>query len=227
MIEKVLEAYEARIVGRKTFAQKLSKMDKITKAVFWGVIISAIVLFICGFIIPKPALLVVMSVYGAVVYIVTLVLERIHRKKWESNIKEYNIELNLLAELLKEKDFDLYGKNKIKQLIYKYYQDIEKQETRKKNRSSDIKTFICTYIIPVIAFFAGRINITESSAAEWLAIGITIITVVVSGKYIGSSIIELMEMISWNQLEKEKHFVLILQDLLDRDFVIEQDDLIL
>ena len=65
MIEKVLEAYEARIVGRKTFAQKLSKMDKITKAVFWGVIISAIVLFICGFIIPKPALLVVMSVYGA------------------------------------------------------------------------------------------------------------------------------------------------------------------
>lgn len=104
MIEKVLEAYEARIVGRKTFAQKLSKMDKITKAVFWGVIISAIVLFICGFIIPKPALLVVMSVYGAVVYIVTLVLERIHRKKWESNLKEYNIELNLLAELLKEKD---------------------------------------------------------------------------------------------------------------------------
>ena len=97
MIEKVLEAYEARIVGRKTFAQKLSKMDKITKAVFWGVIISAIVLFICGFIIPKPALLVVMSVYGAVVYIVTLVLERIHRKKWESNLKEYNIELNLLA----------------------------------------------------------------------------------------------------------------------------------
>ena len=79
----------------------------------------------------------------------------------------------------------------------------------------------------MIAFFAGRINITESSAAEWLAIVITIIIVVVSGKYIGSSIIELMEMISWNQLEKEKHFVLILQDLLDRDFVIEQDDLIL
>lgn len=87
----------------------------------------------------------------------TLVLERIHRKKWESNLKEYNIELNLLAELLKEKDFDLYGKNKIKQLIYKYYQDIEKQETRKKNKSSDIKTFICTYIIPVIAFLQGEL----------------------------------------------------------------------
>ena len=29
-----------------------------------------------------------------------------------------------------------------------------------------------------------------------------------------------------NQLEKEKYFVLKLQDLLDRDFSIEQDDLI-
>ena len=150
---------------------------------------------------------------------------KIVKAVWEEYRKVYSPKA--LAELLKEKDFDLYGKNKIKQLIYKYYQDIEKQETRNKNKSSDIKTFICTYIIPVIAFFAGRINITESSAAEWLAIGITIIIVVVSGKYIGSSIIELMEMISWNQLEKEKHFVLILQDLLDRDFVIEQDDLIL
>ena len=56
--------------------------------------------------------------------------------------------------------------------------------------------------------------------------GLAIIIIVVSGKYICSSIVELVEMISWNQLEKEKHFVLKLQDLLDRDFTIEQDDLI-
>lgn len=36
----------------------------------------------------------------------------------------------------------------------------------------------------------------------------------------------MVRMISWNQLEKEKHFVLKLQDLLDRDFEIEQEDLI-
>lgn len=78
----------------------------------------------------------------------------------------------------------------------------------------------------MIAFFTGRINTTESSAAEWLAVGIIIIMVVISGKYICSSIIELIGMISWNQLEKERYFVLKLQDLLDRDFVIEQDDLI-
>lgn len=76
------------------------------------------------------------------------------------------------------------------------------------------------------SFFAGKINITDSSNTEWLAMGLAIIIIVVSGKYICSSIVELVEMISWNQLEKEKHFVLKLQDLLDRDFTIEQDDLI-
>ena len=148
------------------------------------------------------------------------------RKKWETNLKGYNNDLDLLAEILKEKDFNLYEKNKIKQLIRKYYQDIEMQEAKKTQKSSDIREFICTYIVPVIAFFAGRINVTESSTAEWLAVGIVIIIVVISIKYICSSIIELIGMISWNQLEKEKYFVLKLQDLLDRDFSIEQDDLI-
>lgn len=127
---------------------------------------------------------------------------------------------------MKEKDFNLYEKNKIKQLIRKYYQDIETQESKKNKKNNDIREFICTYIVPVIAFFAGRINTDESSSAEWLAVGIVIIIVVVSGKYICSSIIELIGMISWNQLEKEKYFVLKLQDLLDRDFIIEQEDLI-
>ena len=93
-------------------------------------------------------------------------------------------------------------------------------------KNSNIKEFVCTYIVPVIAFFAGKINITDSPNAEWISIGIVIVIVMVLGKYICSSIIELVDMISWNQLEKEKHFVLKLQDLLDRDFIIEQDDLL-
>lgn len=226
MIEKVLEAYESKVSGRKTFMQKLAKMDTITKIVFWGVIVSASIIFILAFIIPAQIMLITMCAYGAIIYISTLVLERMRRKKWETNLKEYNKELDLLVEILQEKDFNLYEKNKIKQLIYKYYQSIERQETKKNQKSSEVKEFICTYIVPVIAFFTGRINVTESANTEWLAIGVVIIIVVVSGKYICSSIVELIEMISWNQLEKEKHFVLKLQDLLDRDFVIEQDDLI-
>ena len=33
-------------------------------------------------------------------------------------------------------------------------------------------------------------------------------------------------MVSWNEVEKEKQFVKKLQDLLDRDFVVETEDLI-
>lgn len=226
MIEKVLEAYEAKVTGRKTFMQKLARMDTITKIVLGGVAIGAVILLIIAFLIPPQILLIVMISYGVIVYISTLSLERIRRKKWETNLKGYNVDLDLLAEILKERDFNLYEKNKIKQLVRKYYQDIEIQESKKNQKSNDIREFICTYIVPVIAFFAGRINTDESSSAEWLAVGIVIIIVVVSGKYICSSIIELIGMISWNQLEKEKYFVLKLQDLLDRDFIIEQEDLI-
>lgn len=199
MIEKVLEAYEAKVTGRKTFMQKLAMMDTITKIVLAGVIIGAALLFIIAFVIPPQIILIATSAYGAVIYIATLLLERMRRKKWETNLKGYNTDLDLLAEILKEKDFNLYEKNKIKQLIRKYYQDIEIQEAKKTKKSSDIREFICTYIVPVIAFFTGRINTTEASIAEWLAVGIVIIMVVISGKYICSSIIELIGMINFRE----------------------------
>lgn len=226
MIEKVLEAYEEKIIGKNVFVQKWATMDKITKIVFAAIILSPIVITIYAFINPTMVLLIVVGVYVVVIHIATLILERIRRKKWKSSLEEYNNELNSLAVLLKE-DFNLYEKNKIKQLIYKYYRDIENQETQKIKKSNNIEKFICTYIVPVIAFFVGKIDTTESSVVEWLVIGIVIIMVIIGVKYIYSSIVEFIEMISWNQLEKEKHFVLVLQDLLDRDFTIERDDLLL
>ena len=133
MIEKVLEAYEAKVTGRKTFMQKLAMMDTITKIVLGGVVIGAVLLFIIAFLVPAQIILIITSTYGAVIYIATLLLERMRRKKWKTNLKGYNNDLDLLAEILKEKDFNLYEKNKIKQLIRKYYQDIETQESKKFN----------------------------------------------------------------------------------------------
>lgn len=226
MIEKVLDAYEAKITGKSTFMDKLARMDKLTKILFWGIIISAIFILGMTLIIQSQILVMMMIGYVVGVYLCTIILERIRHKKWEVNLKGYNEELNIIAEILKEEEFNLYEKNKIKQLICKYYQSIELHETEDAKKNSDIKEFVCTYIVPVIAFFAGKINVTNSSNAKWIAIGVVIIIVVASGKYICSAIMGLVEMISWNQLEKEKHFVLKLQDLLDRDFVIEQEDLI-
>lgn len=80
MIEKVFEAYEAKITGRKTFMQKLAMMDTITKIVLVGFIIGAVLLFIIAFLIPPQIILVTTSAYGAVTYIAMLFLERMHRK---------------------------------------------------------------------------------------------------------------------------------------------------
>lgn len=226
MIETVLDAYEEKIAEKSTFIKKLAKLDKITKILFWGIIISAITISCLTLLMQSQAMLITMIIYVVIINILTLILEKVHHRKWETNLKEYNEELNIIAEIIKGKDFNLYEKNKIKQIICKYYQSIEQQETRNAKKNSDLKDFICTYIVPMMAFFAGKINITDSSDIEWFAIGIVIIIVAVSGKYICSSIVELVEMISWNHLEKERHFVLKLQDLLDRDFTIEQNDLL-
>lgn len=226
MIEKLLEAYEAKTAGKRTFMEKLAKMDRLTKILFWGIIVSAIIVLGLSLFLQSQAMFIVMIIYVIIIYVLTSTLERTRHREWKSNLKEYNEDLDLLTEILNEEDFNLYEKNKIKQLICKYYRSIEQGEVKNAKKSSDLKEFICTYIVPVIAFFAGKINITDSSNTEWLAMGLAIIIIVVSGKYICSSIVELVEMISWNQLEKEKHFVLKLQDLLDRDFTIEQDDLI-
>lgn len=225
MIEKVLEAYEAKTAVKGSFWEKLNKMDRLMKIVFLGSVASGVVVLGLALFIHTQAVFIAMIVYIFIIYIATISLDRMRHSKWEANLKEYNEDLNTIAEILRE-EFDLYEKNKIKQLIYKYHQSIERHETKNTKKNSEIKEFICTYIVPVIAFFAGKININDSSNNEWIAIGIVIIIVVASGKYFCSSIAELVSMISWNQLEKEKHIVLRLQDLLDRDFTIEQDDLL-
>ena len=69
MIEKVLEAYEARVAGEKTFMQKLEQMDKITKMVFWGIIFSAFVILVLTFLVRSQVMLFVMITYGAIIYI--------------------------------------------------------------------------------------------------------------------------------------------------------------
>ena len=152
MIEKVLDAYEAKITGKSTFIEKLSRMDWLTKVLFWGVIISAIIILGLALFIQSQTIVIILVLYVGFVYICTLTLEKTRHRKWETNLKGYNEELNIIAEILKEEDFNLYEKNKIKQLICKYYQSIDIYETMNEKKNSDIKEFVCTYIVPVIAF---------------------------------------------------------------------------
>ena len=227
MIEKVLEAYVEKTSGKGSLWEKIDKMNTLSKFFFWGSIVLGFAILIGNLIFQSQEMIFVMVGYVVVLYIITIILERIRHKKWKINLKKYNEDLDIIAQILKQEEFQLYEKNKIKQLICKYNKSIEQQDNLYSKRSSKMKEFICTYLIPIITFFAGKLSITNSSNDEWIAICLVIIFILISGKYIHSGIMEMIAIISWNQLEKEKYFVLKLQDLLDRDFIIEQNDLIL
>ena len=226
MIEKVLEAYIAKTAGERSLWEKIKGMNLLMQLIFWGNIGGGLVVIGINFFIQSQTNLIILIVYVIVLYISTFVLERMRHNKWKTNLKKYNEDMDVIAEILNGEEFNLYEKNKIKQLIKKYYQSIYQHDSDNAKKGDDLKQFVYTYIVPVVAFFAGRLNTTNFLNVEWIAIGIVILVVLASVRYIYSSIAQMVAIVSWNQSEKEKHFVLKLQDLLDRDFKIEESDLI-
>lgn len=117
MIEKLLEAYEAKTAGKRTFMEKLAKMDRLTKILFWGIIVSAIIVLGLSLFLQSQAMFIVMIIYVIIIYVLTSTLERTRHRKWKSNLKEYNEDLDLLTEILNEEDFNLYEKIKLNNLF--------------------------------------------------------------------------------------------------------------
>ncbi len=144
----------------------------------------------------------------------------------EGGIGDYNQELNELADLLKDQRYNLYDKMKIKQLINKYVQSIGDETKIFESRSSKVKEFVLTFVSPIVAFFAGSIDKSNYTNAQWMSTGIIIVVFIIVANYAYSSISELFRMLKWDNVEKKKELVKKLQDLLDRDFIIENDDLI-
>lgn len=226
MIEKVLEAYEEETKEKNSFWRKLKQKDLTSKILLVFSLISFIIILIFFFCFHNYVMFIVMWVYMIVLYLIVISLEKWWHKKWKENNKEYNDQLNIIASILKKSEFNLYSKNKIKQLIAKYYQSIQQVTTIQDKTKNNAKEFYSLYIVPIIAFFGGKVNTTGFNNSEIIAAAIIFVILVTNIKYIIGVFIEIFKMIGWNQLEKEKHFVLKLQDLLDRDFIIEKDDLL-
>jgi len=224
MTEKILEIYEGKISEERSFWKNVRNADGFSKFLLWYLFLGLLLIISLAIFVQSPKTLYFVGFYTISIYILTQISERIRHGKGEENLVEYHKELDQIASILK--DNKLYEKNALKQLIHKYYRSIEEGEAKNEKKSGSIREFICTYIVPIIAFFLGKLDLTTTPNTEWLAIGIVSVIVVASGKYIYSAWVELIMTISWNQLEKEKKFVLKLQDLLDRDFLIEQEDLL-
>lgn len=82
-----------------------------------------------------------------------------------------------------------------------------------------------SYIFPIFAFCMGRFG-NEISVTELVAIGIIAVIFILWARLIIQGLNEIWDCICGNPLEKRKNLLSKLQDLLDRDFEIEDNDIL-
>lgn len=152
MIDIIMEAYEVVLKEKISLDKKIKSMN------FWvivalGVLIVGLVgVIIFTFRTNAAYAMIAMGVYVVLVYVLTNILIRIIVKRWEDNLKRYNQKLNILKEVLQQNNFDMYEKNKIKQLTKKINQNIYEMVAADNKKTSDINKFLSLYILPIMAF---------------------------------------------------------------------------
>ena len=162
-------------------------------------------------------------IYTLVLWIMIWLSEWLHNKKWQENIEKYKDALSNLKMILEE--YDLYEKNKIKQLIYKYKQDADEIE-KKLNRWNDIYNELkVSYIIPFIAFVAGKIG-NDVSLDDIMVLVIFALLCLFVLRVVFSGIQAIIIDMRNDPVGRRKRIVRKLQDLLDQNFEITSEDLL-
>lgn len=227
MIEKLLEAYEIEVVKDNSPLLKRIKRMKLGRKVILSINVVLIILVLILMIYKINTAFILSLVLIVVLDIETMILEGTRHRNWKENIDEYNLELNKIASILKRKEFNLYEKIKIKQLICKLYLKIDYDTQEDLHKKEEKRLFLIKYIIPVITFFVGKLNLLDLfSESSIIVLGISIVVIVYLVKYDYTQTVELLKVLKWNTAEKGKEFLPKLQDLLDRDFEIGPEDLI-
>lgn len=223
MINRILEAYEAKKDEKRNWKQIYKQLSGWQKTFIIYFIGGAIALIIGAIIEAARFTIIGLWVYVAGIYILAACGEKYKYKKWETNTEKYKQDLGVIREVLKE--FDVYSKNKLKQLIRKFYKDISRIEKSQNGVAKNMGTFFATYIGPVIGFIVGSMKVVSTSE-ELLGLGLLAIILLICGKAAIFAVGTILNELSGDPLGKKKIFVQKLQDLLDEDFEITDDDLL-
>lgn len=220
MVDKLLYAYE-QTKKEKTdgMVKTLKKMSLLNKIFFFSLIGSYLFLFIsCFFNIILIGISFMLFI--AIIIVMSIFIIYYNRKNWKDAVNRYNLELDMLKEVLCLKEFDMYNKKKIKQIIKKINRDIDRLERKYNGVHKKIYNIINWYFVPVIAFFAGRMfreNIEWQIYIYALVFSIILICSILVGKYMLSYIY--VQIFEENMLERKTDLANKLQDLYDRDFM--------
>lgn len=222
MLEDLLNAYDKLGQEKISFKNRIKKLNVIDKIILMTILIGMIaIIILCYFSVLVAALFSI--AYTLALWIMIWISESFHNKRWKQNIEQYNDALSRLKNILTE--YDLYEKNKIKQLIYKYKQeanDIEKE----LNKWDDIYTELkVSYAIPFIAFVAGKIG-NDLSLNDIIILAFFAMICLLLLKVIFAGIKAINIDMRNDPVGRRKRFVKKLQDLLDREFEILNEDLL-
>lgn len=225
IIDNVLDAYDEMIYRKKSAVKNIVQLGKGFVIFIVAVLIGAFVFLALALIFQTLFWFVFSLVYSLFLHVVIIIMDRKQRKIWDVNIKNYNEELDLIAEILKAPAFSLYSKLKLKQLINKFQKAIKEQKVEGEKKEKKTSVFLTTYILPTITFFAGKVGTANIEFAEWFALAMVLIFVIFVGRLIISFIAEVLTIVKGDRFEKQKYLCSRLQDLWDRDF-LEKDDLV-
>lgn len=227
MINRILNAYE------ETRRQREDSFFKIMKCAGIETKVYLIIYIMCNFAMIITMVLGQIKLFVCALIIMMMASQiwdvmnrKRNQKKWNVNIHKYQDRLDMIREILSKPEFNMYEKNKLKQLIRKYKKDIDNHETKDLRLKGDYSNFLSRYIIPVVAFGAGKLS-QEMTGVDLVVICVYMLIFLIYVKMIGDGIRMIRtEIVEGNEIERKHLFMQELQDLLDRDFPIEEKDLL-
>ncbi|WAJ22339.1 hypothetical protein [Lacrimispora xylanolytica] len=225
MIENLLNTYITKLDEKDHFVKNITQANLLNKITLIFIFSGLSLLPLYVHFKYQSIFLIGLFLYVFIVYVLMSLVEHSNRKNWNINLDKYIDSLDVLKNILKLEKYDLYEKYKIKQLIRRYNQSIEKIERESERRGERNIKFLNTYILPVVGFSVGRIT-SGIAAQDIIIMALYILSFISLFMFLFLQARELMEIIDGNRLEKKKNIVIRLQDLLDRDFEILEDDLI-
>lgn len=226
MINFILDAYEKKKRDIFPYEKTWEKSTWIDKVYLLFVSACAILTMLFSFYKNVQAILIIACIMVIFGIIFTIAARSNNRKTWRRNVDEYNEKIDIVKEVLNTPGIQIDNKIKIKQLIRKYNIDIERIKEKNTNRENNYKKFSSNYIIPIIAFGAGRIceDMNTNNMLSFCILGVIMVLALKIVLY--SVSIMQNQIIEGDELARKRDFVLKLQDLLDRDYDIEEEDLI-
>jgi len=222
MIYILLNAFEAATKENDNFFKNVKKVGVffvIAVIVLVALITSTVILCYLKFF--KIAVILFL-IYIIAALVLSIIGDNINRKNWKDKIKQYNDKLDKLEEILFSSDFGINSEEKIIKVIEKCNAEVAKMEDSIDKQKEKSNKFVGIYILPVLAFVAGKINVGVNMY-ELISYGIVAIVLICIFAYSVREISDFISKFTYRSTIKLQYLSERLQDLLDRGLKVDSN----